>query len=162
MSGRQPGSRWRLSGRRLSGWRNSLAPLVAALVLAPAAARVEPYWMADDDLTAAFSGATISGRYADGRTFVESYTADGKLRYEEGERRWQGHWSVVSGLFCTIYRQSGTGGCFRVHRIGPNCFEFYFQTRTEEEARRAPPERPAWTAQGWRTDAIATCDRPAV
>ena len=44
-----------------------------------------------------------------------------------------------------------------------NCFEFYFETRTEEEARRSTPRNPTWTARAWRVDAVPTCDgKPTV
>jgi hypothetical protein len=118
------------------------------------------FWMSADQLARAFTGAEITGTYADGRTFDERYDADGSLVYLEHEPRREltGHWSIVSGRFCTIYATSGTGGCFRVRQNGRNCFEFYFETRTEAEMRGAKPGTPSWTARAWRTDASATCN----
>ncbi len=121
--------------------------------------------MGDAQLQALFGDAMIAGHYADGRTFNEHYKADGSLHYQEQRRPepWTGHWSVIRGRFCTIYNEAGSGGCFRVHQVSSNCFEFYFETRTEDEARRSTPGNPTWTARGWRIDRPITCeDRPTV
>ncbi len=122
-------------------------------------------WMSDQALRAAFAGRTIAGRYVDGRTFRESYARDGGLTYSEPRlfQSWRGRWSIIRGRFCTIYDNSGTGGCYRVRRVSRNCFEFFFETRTEEEARRSTLRRPTWTARAWRAEMIATCrERPLV
>lgn len=134
-----------------------------ALVFANGAAfarAMGPFWMSENALQNAFSGAEITGTYSDGRTFNEKYDRTGALVYTEHEpsRHLTGSWSIVRGLFCTIYDNSGTGGCFRVHRASANCFEFYFETRTEEEARKSTPRNPSWTARAWRIDQVATCD----
>jgi hypothetical protein len=124
-----------------------------------------PFWMSADALHQTFSGQAITGNYSDGRTFDESYAAAGRLVYTEHEppRRQTGHWSIVNDRFCTIYDTSSSGGCFRVHQVSANCFEFYFETRTEEEARRSTPRNPTWTARAWRVDAVPTCDgKPTV
>ena len=106
---------------------------------------------------------TIDGQYADGRYFTERYGADMALDYSEGPRETTGHWSVVSGTFCTIYNGDPSGGCFRVARIGANCFEFYFVARTEDEVRRREDGKPGWTARGWVKGKKATCqDEPIV
>lgn len=121
-------------------------------------------WMSNAELRSAFAGTTIEGIYRDGRTFAEVYHADGRLNYDEGSRHITGHWSVVSGTFCTIYDSSASGGCFRVHQISGNCFEFYFQSRDEADAAKPKQDgRPRWTAQAWRTNALSTCrERPSV
>lgn len=122
-------------------------------------------WMSAAELKAAFSGTTIAGHYADGRPFKESYFKNGRLKYfEELSHRAQvGHWSIVSGSFCTIYDLNPTGGCFRVRRHSANCFEFYFLVRTETEARQPEPGRPSWSARAWRTDRPSTCrEKPIV
>ncbi|MBU2532598.1 MAG: hypothetical protein KKB37_07650 [Alphaproteobacteria bacterium] len=129
------------------------------------AAAAQSFWMTDAALRASFAGHAISGEYVDGRTFTERYEDSGALVYRESTSTvpWTGHWSVVRGRFCTIYDTFGTGGCFRVHQVSDNCFEFYFETRTEEEARRSTPRTPSWTARAWRTDHVPTCkERPMV
>lgn len=116
--------------------------------------------MPESEMKNVFAGAEITGTYRDGRTFNERYAATGALVYTEHEPRRQliGDWSIVRGLFCTIYHTSGTGGCFRIHQASANCFEFYFETRTEAEARSSTPRNPTWTARAWRIDAPPTCD----
>lgn len=140
----------------------SALAVTATLAMAVVAARAQnagPYWMSESALEKAFSGTEITGTYRDGRTFNERYDRAGTLVYREHtpNRQLTGNWSIVRGLFCTIYESSGTGGCFRVHRVGTNCFEFYFETRTEADARNALPRKPSWTAQAWRIDVAPTC-----
>lgn len=133
--------------------RLAIVAVLAGLASSASAAEV---WMADGDLTAAFKGVTIDGHYASGKTFTERYGSDGRLEYQERDRHTRGRWSVELGAFCTIYDQDSTGGCYRVKRVGRNCFEFYFIARTEEQARR-DPNAPSWTARGWRNGEAATC-----
>ena len=132
--------------------------------IAQSALRQQP-WMSADALKSAFSGVTIEGFYADGRPFEESYFKTGRLKYtEEFRKRTQrGHWSIVSGTFCTIYDARPTGGCFRVRRHSHNCFEFYAQASTEAEARKPNLGHPAWTARAWRKGEPSTChEKPVV
>lgn len=137
---------------------------LACVVFTPLPGVAQSPWMTNKEMRAAFSGQTIEGVYRSGRTFKESYLADGRLSYDERSRHHTGHWSVINGTFCTIYDTSVTGGCFRVQKISANCFEFYFQTR--DEAAAAEPDKhgqPTWTAQAWRTSALSTCkERPSV
>lgn len=112
-------------------------------------------FMAEADIRAALGGQAIDGHYRNGRTFSESYAADGRISYRDDYRASGGRWSLVNGAFCTIYDGDPSGGCFRVRRSGANCFEFYFVARTEEEAKA--PRKPDWTARGWRSDAKSTC-----
>lgn len=133
---------------------------LAALTATRAAGDLRPDdWMSAADLKATFSGVTIVGHYADGRAFKESYLENGRLKYAEESRHraLAGHWSIVSGNFCTIYDINPTGGCFRVRRHSANCFEFYFLVRTEDEARKPKPGRPSWSARAWRNDRPSTC-----
>jgi hypothetical protein len=138
---------------------------VCLALLARHAAAAETFWMQDAELRRTFSASVIEGQYVDGRTFREQYSADNTLDYKESTqaRNWTGRWSIVQDRFCTIYDNFGTGGCFRVRRASLNCFEFYFDTRTEEEARQSTLRRPTWTARAWRVDQPATCEeRPLV
>lgn len=128
--------------------------VASAAACAPLAARDS--WMSESEIQTRFQGVAIDGHYASGKTFSESYLADGRLEYQERDRRNGGRWSVQSGAFCTIYDRDPTGGCYRVKRVGSNCFEFYFVARTEEQARRDPNE-PSWTARGWVRTEPATC-----
>jgi len=112
-------------------------------------------WMDDADLETTFSGKTIAGLYPSGRGFVETFRIGGRVQYQDDRRRVSGRWTINSGNFCTIYEGDNTGGCYSVRRMGKNCFEFYFISRTENTKRR--PEEPTWTAQAWLSDATSTC-----
>ena len=126
------------------------AAVLAGLALASAGAgaqRADDAWMSEAELSAAFAGVTLEGKYGDGRPFHERYRADGRVEYEESRLTTGGNWSVRAGTFCTIYDGDASGGCFRVKKVGGNCYEFYFVARTETEAQR-DPRRPTWTARG--------------
>jgi hypothetical protein len=136
---------------------------LATLLVLVGHAAATTKWMTDSDIRAAFAGVTIEGIYASDMTFVESYAADGRIEYTEQRRKMTGNWSVVNAQFCTIYDMAATGGCFRVVRLGDNCFEFYFQSRDEKTAAEPDPGKPSWTAQGWRKGEKPTCkEQPAV
>lgn len=132
--------------------------LVSILVLSAglhSAARAAEEWLSEGELTALFAGKSVDGLYAGGRSFHESYGRDGRLTYEDELRSSSGHWSVQAGAFCTIYDGDPAGGCFRVRRIGANCYEFFFAARTEADAHR--PLDPDWTARAWLLDRASTC-----
>jgi len=153
-----------------SRWRQPIRSGLIAVALVFVAsggaglkAVADDFWMADEDLQATFAGVTIDGHYADGRHFTERYGSDMALDYSEGPRQTTGHWSVASGTFCTIYEGDPSGGCFRVARVGANCFEFYFVARTEDQVRRRQDGKPGWSARGWVKGRSATCrDEPIV
>lgn len=134
--------------------RTAVLALFATLAAVHSSHAVER-WMTEDEMRAAFGGKTLDGHYQGGRTFTETYRADGSLRYRDELRASNGHWSVTAGTFCTIYDEDSTGGCFRVHREGANCYEFYFVARTEEKAKE--PGTPSWTARAWHTGEKSTC-----
>lgn len=131
----------------------ALAVMIAGLT----EARSLSSWMVDEELRATFSGVAVDGHYVDGRRFSEQYEIDMGLVYSEGPRETTGHWSVISGSFCTIYDGDPTGGCFKVARSGENCFEFYFIARTEEQVRRRKDGKPGWTARAWIKGRPDTC-----
>lgn len=141
--------------RSMQNWKPVRAPLAGAVMLAglvlagarAGAQRADDAWMSEAEMSAAFAGVTLEGKYGDGRPFHERYRADGRVEYEERRLTSGGNWSVKAGSFCTIYDGDASGGCFRVKKVGGNCYEFYFVARTETEAQR-DPRRPAWTARG--------------
>jgi hypothetical protein len=70
---------------------------------------------------------------------------------------------VTEGTLCTIYDQQDTGGCYRVTRVAPNCFEFYFVSRTEDSAPGPNGTIPHWTARGAVQGKANACqDQPTV
>lgn len=128
--------------------RQTLIGTAAIFTIAAPASAVQA-WLSPDEITEALAGKTLEGRYASGKAFTERYHADGRVEYiENGGFTTSGHWSVTAGSFCTIYVGDASGGCFRVGRVGRNCFEFYFITRTEDEAAKRDNENPSWTARG--------------
>ncbi len=150
---------------RGSWWGCRLVVLSGGAMLAASGNVASDLWMTGEHLRAAFAGQSIVGQYVDGRTFRETYAADGSLDYvdQARSRRMTGHWSIIKHRFCTIYRSDTSGGCFRVHRASANCFEFYFETRTEAEVRSSTLRDPTWTARAWREDSLSTCEeRPLV
>lgn len=160
-----------MAGKQTSKMAAMVAGAVAAGVIAagvlpvgPVAAfdPLQPEWMQDAEIHAAFAGHTIEGYYADKRGFSERYDADGRLEYVEPYLQSVGRWSVRANAFCTIYDRDPTGGCYRVERLGANCFAFYFISRSERQAERDPLDRPMWTARGWRRDEPSTCEELGV
>jgi hypothetical protein len=120
-------------------------------------------WMDDAALKSAFADKTIQGNYASGKTFTETYRADGSIDYRENAVKYVGHWSLQGGTFCTIYHAEPTGGCYQVRQVSANCYEFYFVARTEEQAANEGPGRPAWTARAAVSDRDPTCnEKPSV
>jgi hypothetical protein len=156
------------SNRKLESVRQGtkrirLAILVAACVSASASA--SDLWMDEAAMRSEFIGKTLDGHYGNGTRWTERYQADGRLEYWEKDRRAVGNWSFHGPVFCTFYDKafmsSFFGGCWIVHRAGPNCFEFYAAPGSGTDL---PGERQAqWNARGWRNDVPATCkESPSV
>jgi hypothetical protein len=103
-------------------------------------------------------GGDFSGHYADGKPWQELYRTDEKLTYSEAGQTIEGYWTLKSGTFCTLYRYAISGGCWRLKRIGANCFEFYDIGGPGNDV--AP--RTRWTAKGWRKDKAPTCGAPQI
>jgi hypothetical protein len=105
-------------------------------------------WLQGAEISKSLGGKTLEGRYANGRAFTERYLPDGRIEYFEDGNAIGGHWSITAGTLCTIYDTEAAGGCFRVSKLGTNCFEFYFAARTEEAAPGPEGSKPTWTARG--------------
>ncbi len=119
-------------------------------------------WLNDGELQR-FSNATIDGRYANGKPFTEHYGSNGRLNYVERGMTLGGHWSITQGTLCTIYDFDETGGCYRVMRVDTNCYEFYFISRTEQQASGPNDGKPRWTARGALQGQASACrDEPSV
>ena len=135
-----------------------LATLVLSLAVPVArTANAEAAWLPGADISKALAGKTIEGRYASGRAFTETYLPDGRIEYIEQGMTIGGRWSVTAGTLCTIYDADPAGGCFRVSKVGANCFEFYFAARTEEAAPGPDGSTPKWTARGSVSGQAAAC-----
>lgn len=124
--------------------------IAVALTVVPAISgfAAAPEWLDADQIAKVLAGRTLDGVYASGRRFSERYLEGGALEYSENGHTLRGHWSITEGTLCTIYDTDPTGGCFRVAPVGGNCFEFYFVSRSEEQAPGPPDVAPHWTARG--------------
>jgi hypothetical protein len=149
---------------RLKAFQGVLAGSVATAILAfGAPSPAARAWMDGAELVQRFGGATIDGRYASGKVFTERYDPNGRLTYTEHSLTLGGHWSVTEGTLCTIYDGDASGGCYRVARVAPNCYEFYFVSRTEDAAPGPPDGIPRWTARGSVQGQSSACkDEPSV
>ena len=125
----------------------AFAVMAALFVHSGRANTADANWLSEEEMHAAFSGATLEGKYGNGRPFTEIYQNDGNLEYREAANVINGKWSVEAGAFCTIYDNDSSGGCYRVKKASINCYEFYFVARTEQQAQ-SKPEQPSWTARG--------------
>jgi hypothetical protein len=148
--------------RFFRNWGLAILATATAAVCADRGLAIEA-WLGDSELVEQFKNTTINGRYANGKAFTETYAADGRLTYVEAGVSLAGHWSVREGTFCTIYDADAAGGCYRVTRVGPNCFEFFFVSRTEETAPGPTDGTPRWTARAAIQGKPTACkDEPAV
>ena len=114
-----------------------------------------PAWMQGADIFDTFAGKKVAGNYASGLDFTEVYIKDGTTDYRDPQLKIIGRWSVVNGMFCTLYVEV-QGGCFRVARESANCYAIYVAAQTEDEAR-APTILPRWIARCWIADTPSTC-----
>ncbi len=134
--------------------------VVAAVLLAGA----EPRPLTGAEIIAAFEGTTVTGTYADGMAFRESYATGGRISYWDPRGDFTGNWSVTNNLFCTFYDPKDSnaalnGGCFRVEKIGANCFDFLVAAQSNEEALD-PKAKPSYTARGSVSGKPSTCPDP--
>jgi hypothetical protein len=127
--------------------------LVMVFILCQPALATERHLMTGSELLATLPGMTMTGHYADGVKFTESYLAGGKIDYEDDLSIDTGNWFERDSLFCTFYVK-GLGACFKVVRTGENCFEMYVaesQDGTKEENQN-------WNSVGWDITRPSTCD----
>jgi hypothetical protein len=134
--------------------------LFAALVLcAPVAHATQgkpPVALTGPEIIATFEGKTVTGAYADGTAVRETYLVGGAIDYWDplyGNRT--GQWSIVNSLFCTFY-DGMTGGCFRIERLSENCFDYFAQASSEQEALN-PTDKPRYTARAFIEGKPSTC-----
>lgn len=115
-------------------------------------------WMTGAAIQGTFGGQPLAGTYPTGKTWTESIRADGSTDYREGEKHWQGKWWVTDREFCFAYPPGTAGGCFRVVRVSPNCFELYDYTGALGKADAPPSLRGAWNGRMWVTSQPTTCE----
>jgi hypothetical protein len=145
---------------RLSGFAAWLAFALAFGVTPDARAQrfIDRNAMSRDEIVAAFVDQQLSGIYPSGLPWSELIRADGTSDYREGGNRREGRWWMRGDQFCFRYELPMSGGCFRVVRIGANCYELYAVT-TSGTAPPAPPNAEGhWNGRMWRDDAAPTCE----
>lgn len=133
-----------------------LAAVLPFALAAFAAQAKPPVVLSGPEIIAAFEGKTVSGAYADGTAVRETYLVGGAITYWDpfyGSRT--GQWSVVNNQFCTFY-DGMKGGCFRVERVSENCFDYFAQAASEQEAL-APTDKPRYTARAFIEGKPSTC-----
>ena len=124
---------------------------------------VTQHWMTADGIRTEFSGKSLAGIYPSGVTWSEDIAGDGTTDYRENRIRRPGQWWLTAREFCFRYAPPGVGGCFRVVKMSPNCYEIY-EFSSEFGRRDAPPrQKGAWNGRMWRTETPTTCEeKPSV
>ncbi len=136
----------------------SLALLVPAEASRAAAQDGGPAsWMSRDEIIEAFVDRQLSGVYPSGTPWSELVRADGSSDYREGAARREGRRWMRGDQFCFAYALPHSGGCFKVVRIGNNCYELY--SVGAGGGAEAPPSgaKRHWNGRMWRDEAPATC-----
>lgn len=115
-------------------------------------------WMTADAIRSEFSGTALAGVYPGGKTWAEDIFADGTTDYREAEIRRPGQWWTTALEFCFSYPEPGVGGCFRVTKVGVNCYELYDYSSEFGRAEAPPLQKGSWNGRMWRTQAPHTCE----
>jgi hypothetical protein len=110
--------------------------------------------MGSADILAMLPGMTMTGSYADGVKFTETYFLDKRIAYQDDRVADTGSWFEKDGLFCTFYL-SLQGACFKVVRTGANCFEYY--VAEGQNGNKSEPSA-SWNSVGWDVKRPSTCD----
>lgn len=100
------------------------------------------------DILSMLAGKTVRGAYADGTAFTETFWPDGKDTYWDPRGSSTGRWSIARDLMCFEYdtQYNMAGGCFRVQKVGANCFEFYVLSPTVNDPLPAD-KKPQYVAR---------------
>ncbi len=134
--------------------------LILCIILALAPTRalaVDSKILQGPQIIALLEGKTLKGAYADGTPVRETYAVGGKIPdYLDARQSATGTWSVVNNQLCTFYDADMAGGCFRVEKIGVNCFDYFAVASSVEEAL-APTEKPRYTARAHIDGLPDTC-----
>lgn len=123
--------------------------------------RAQASRVSGESLIETFSGITHNGAYnfsAEGRAasfYTEKHFPDGRVKYSEDGKTYDGDWAVFRNTLCYSYDDpSMPGGCFRVYKVG-TCFYFYGATIIE---RRDELDRDYWTARSVQNGDEPTCE----
>ncbi len=107
------------------------------------------------EILAALPGMTMTGSYADGVKFTETYhSGQRRSAYQDDRGSDTGNWFEKDGLFCTFY-VSLQGACFKVVRTGANCYEYY--VAEGQDGIKSEPDAH-WNSVGWDQAKPSSCD----
>jgi hypothetical protein len=122
-------------------------------------------WLSGAAVQLALVDRPLLGLYADGRSWSERMSPDGRTVLMEAGDQFVGTWSVNDRQeMCFAYHDHPNyGDCFRYIRLSANCFEHFFRVPAVGDAGDALADR--WLTNGllWRDDEPTTCElKPAV
>ena len=93
----------------------------------------------------------------------EQIPPDGKTDYVEGNERRPGHWNVSGELYCFVYALPHQGGCFRIVKQSPNCYELYTASIGGVAPSPPPPATAmSWNGRMWRDTERGSCEEKPV
>ena len=130
-----------------------------AVTFLPQPASAARGWMQATEMQADLVGVKLAGVYPTGVEWTEHIATDGSSDYlERGERR-RGKWAIAGELFCFEYKVLIQGGCFRVVKHGPNCYELYTASIGGAEPPTPPSaESMSWNGRMWREGERSSCE----
>ncbi|MFM9939267.1 MAG: hypothetical protein ACKVP7_07215 [Hyphomicrobiaceae bacterium] len=147
-------------------WARGAMPVAVAwlaalfLLLSQGQAQDKPRggWMSAEAIRQEFTDRLLNGIYPSTMPWSEHLFRDGSTDYREGDKRWKGRWWTEDRAFCFAYPPPGVGGCFRVVRLGVNCYELYETGAAAGRGDGRPDDVQAWNGRMWVADKKATCD----
>jgi hypothetical protein len=132
---------------------------VIGLVAAAGPSAAMRTWMQAPEIRAELTNRKLAGIYPSQVAWSELIRADGTTDYEEGRERRPGRWSVEGELFCFVYALPQQGGCFRIVKHSPNCYELYTASIGGKAPMPPPPaSNMSWNGRMWRDSERTTCE----
>ena len=136
---------------------------MAAVGLAGPVSAFSRIWMQDAQIRAELTNVQLAGIYPNKVAWTEYIHADGRSDYSEGGQTRPGRWTVANDLFCFVYAEPQQGGCFRIVKHSPNCYELYTATIGGHPPAHPPPTaRMSWNGRMWREAQPPTCEEKAI
>lgn len=140
-------------------WRIHAAVLLAALTVAVGPAAATRTWMQEADMLRELTNLKLAGIYPSNVAWGELIRPDGTTDYEEPGQKRPGRWTIAGELYCFTYALQHQGGCFRIVKHSPNCYELYTASIGGEVPATPPPASSmAWNGRMWRDGERATCE----
>lgn len=134
----------------------------AGLACQGSEAAAQRAWMQEAEIIGELTNLRLAGVYPTGIPWSEQINPDGTTDYQEGAERRPGRWNVQGELYCFAYAAPHQGGCFRIVKQSPNCYELYTVSIGNAGPQSPPPANAmAWNGRMWRDAEPGTCgDRP--